>query len=143
MCDAFGESASGVAALRARSDGFFRARAQRRRRAGDRAEKPRSGPAHLLRPGSLPRHRALAVSLDAAELSLRLPARLLNRDVHPDTAKPGKPAVTPLAEILREEIGRSGPISFHRFMEAALYHPKHGYYRRPDRDPFGKEGDFF
>jgi SAM-dependent MidA family methyltransferase len=27
-------------------------------------------------------------------------------------------------------------------MEAALYHPEHGYYRRP-RDPFGKQGDFF
>jgi SAM-dependent MidA family methyltransferase len=27
-------------------------------------------------------------------------------------------------------------------MEVALYHPEHGYYRRP-RDPFGKEGDFF
>jgi len=51
--------------------------------------------------------------------------------------------VTPLAAILREEIGRSGPISFHRFMQAALYHPEYGYYRRPARDPFGKEGDFF
>jgi SAM-dependent MidA family methyltransferase len=27
-------------------------------------------------------------------------------------------------------------------MEAALYHPQHGYYRRA-RDPFGKEGDFY
>jgi SAM-dependent MidA family methyltransferase len=27
-------------------------------------------------------------------------------------------------------------------MEVALYHPEHGYYRRP-RDPFGKHGDFF
>lgn len=27
-------------------------------------------------------------------------------------------------------------------MEAALYHPEHGYYRRK-RDPFGKDGDFF
>jgi len=50
--------------------------------------------------------------------------------------------VTPLAEILRAESERGGPISFHRFMDAALYHPEHGYYRR-DRDPFGKEGDFF
>jgi SAM-dependent MidA family methyltransferase len=51
--------------------------------------------------------------------------------------------VTPLAAILREQIGRSGPISFRQFMEAALYHPEYGYYRRPGRDPFGKEGDFF
>jgi SAM-dependent MidA family methyltransferase len=32
-------------------------------------------------------------------------------------------------------------------MEVALYHPQHGYYRRPransGRDPFGKAGDFF
>ena len=41
--------------------------------------------------------------------------------------------MTPLAQILRDEIGRSGPISFHRFMEAALYHPEFGYYRRPGR----------
>jgi len=51
--------------------------------------------------------------------------------------------VTPLAEILHEEIEKNGPISFHRFMEAALYEPKYGYYRRPERDPFGKQGDFF
>src|SRR5207248_2295774 len=52
-------------------------------------------------------------------------------------------SMTPLAAILRDEIGRTGPISFHRFMEAALYHPRYGYYRRRDPDPFGKQGDFF
>jgi len=50
--------------------------------------------------------------------------------------------VTPLTAILSQEIARSGPISFHRFMDAALYDPTHGYYRQP-RDPFGKDGDFF
>jgi SAM-dependent MidA family methyltransferase len=50
--------------------------------------------------------------------------------------------VTPLAERLAEEIRARGPIPFRRFMDAALYHPEHGYYRRP-RDPFGKQGDFF
>jgi SAM-dependent MidA family methyltransferase len=50
--------------------------------------------------------------------------------------------VTPLAELLADEIRANGPIPFRRFMEAALYHPAHGYYRRP-RDPFGKQGDFF
>jgi SAM-dependent MidA family methyltransferase len=50
--------------------------------------------------------------------------------------------MTPVGEILASEIRRGGPISFRRFMEAALYHPEHGYYRRA-RDPFGKEGDFF
>jgi SAM-dependent MidA family methyltransferase len=44
--------------------------------------------------------------------------------------------------MLRDEIARSGPILFSRFMEAALYDPAHGYYRR-SRDPFGRAGDFF
>jgi SAM-dependent MidA family methyltransferase len=50
--------------------------------------------------------------------------------------------MTPAAEILAAEIARSGPLPFPRFMETALYHPIHGYYRRP-RDPFGKAGDFY
>jgi len=50
--------------------------------------------------------------------------------------------MTPLAEILRDEIHRGGPISFQRFMEAALYHPELGYYCR-QRDPFGIRGDFY
>ena len=50
--------------------------------------------------------------------------------------------MTPAAELLAAEIERTGPLPFHRFMEVALYHPAHGYYRRP-RDPFGKEGDFY
>jgi SAM-dependent MidA family methyltransferase len=50
--------------------------------------------------------------------------------------------VSPLTEILRDEIRRAGPISFRRFMEAALYDPAHGYYWRA-RDPFGKQGDFY
>src|SRR5437879_12894808 len=65
--------------------------------------------------------------------------------------------MSPLAEILRLEILRAGPISFHRFMEAALYDPQFGYYRRrlgiddastpagptSARDPCGMPGDFF
>jgi SAM-dependent MidA family methyltransferase len=50
--------------------------------------------------------------------------------------------VTPAGEFLAAEIRRNGPIPFHRFMEVALYHPEHGYYRGT-RDPFGKQGDFF
>ncbi len=50
--------------------------------------------------------------------------------------------MTPAGELLAAEIHREGSVSFRRFMEVALYHPQHGYYRRP-RDPFGKEGDFF
>ena len=47
-----------------------------------------------------------------------------------------------LEELIREEIGRDGPVPFQRFMELALYHPEYGYYRR-QRDPFGVEGDFY
>lgn len=50
--------------------------------------------------------------------------------------------LTPAGEILADEIRRNGAIPFRRFMESALYHPEHGYYRRP-RDPFGKGGDFY
>jgi SAM-dependent MidA family methyltransferase len=50
--------------------------------------------------------------------------------------------MTPAGILLAEEIRRNGPVSLHRFMDTALYHPEFGYYRRP-RDPFGKEGDFF
>ncbi len=50
--------------------------------------------------------------------------------------------MTPAGELLAEEIRRLGPIPFRRFMEVALYHPEHGYYRRA-HDPFGKAGDFF
>ena len=50
--------------------------------------------------------------------------------------------MTPLSTLIQDEIARDGPISFRRFMELALYHPEYGYYRR-ERDPFGKEGDFY
>src|SRR5437763_4771297 len=50
--------------------------------------------------------------------------------------------MTPAGELLADEIRRDGPMPFRRFMEVALYHPEHGYYRRT-ADPFGKEGDFF
>ncbi|MCU1236075.1 MAG: hypothetical protein JWP63_4042 [Candidatus Solibacter sp.] len=50
--------------------------------------------------------------------------------------------MTLATELLAAEIRASGPVTFRRFMEVALYHPEHGYYRRA-ADPFGKEGDFF
>ena len=50
--------------------------------------------------------------------------------------------MTPLAELLRDEIHRHGPVTFHRFMQAALYDPANGYYRRAS-DPFGRQGDFY
>jgi SAM-dependent MidA family methyltransferase len=36
--------------------------------------------------------------------------------------------VTSLHQTIRNEIASSGPISFARYMELALYHPSHGYY---------------
>ena len=50
--------------------------------------------------------------------------------------------MTAVGEVLRDEIRRAGPVTFHHFMETALYHPEYGYYRR-SRDPFGRGGDFF
>ncbi len=49
-----------------------------------------------------------------------------------------------LTRILAAEIETSGPIPFDRFMELALYHPEHGYYRRGRAVPrTGRTGDFF
>jgi len=45
-----------------------------------------------------------------------------------------------VAELLRAEIARCGPIPFSRFMEVALYDPVGGYYRQ---DRFGRDGDFY
>ncbi len=46
-----------------------------------------------------------------------------------------------LVAIIRDEILTHGPIRFDRFMDLALYHPEHGYYRSPDPAP-GRSGDF-
>jgi SAM-dependent MidA family methyltransferase len=48
---------------------------------------------------------------------------------------------TPLATIIRDDIAASGPITFARYMEFALYHPEFGYYRSARRRP-GRPGDF-
>lgn len=50
--------------------------------------------------------------------------------------------MTPLAELIHEQIRRNGPLAFSRFVELALYQPGQGYYAR-SRDPFGKAGDFY
>lgn len=40
------------------------------------------------------------------------------------------PASDPaLVAIIRDEMAETGPLTFARFMELALYHPEHGYYR--------------
>jgi SAM-dependent MidA family methyltransferase len=50
--------------------------------------------------------------------------------------------VTELEDIIRGEIDAAGAISFARFMELALYHPRHGYYERNLKQT-GREGDFY
>jgi SAM-dependent MidA family methyltransferase len=46
-----------------------------------------------------------------------------------------------LVSRLHDEIAASGPITFARFMERALYEPHVGYYARPSTRP-GRAGDF-
>jgi NADH dehydrogenase [ubiquinone] 1 alpha subcomplex assembly factor 7 len=49
-------------------------------------------------------------------------------------------ALSGLDAVLAEAIQRDGPLPVARFMDLALNHPIHGYYR--DRDPLGAQGDF-
>ncbi len=52
-----------------------------------------------------------------------------------------------LIAAISSEIDRSGPITFARFMDLALYHPLYGYYTRPLETPtterIGWSGDFY
>src|SRR5579872_2305214 len=131
MRDPARKSSDRAAALRTCAAGFLRARAQRYGRTGDRAQKPRFGITHVLCAHSPARYRARAVPMDDAAVPLRLHARLPGGDVRAHTPKPRAAAVTSLLEpLLREQIAQSGPIPFREFMQAALYHPEHGYYRR-------------
>lgn len=47
----------------------------------------------------------------------------------------------PLAAELRERIRATGPMTFRAFMDAALYHPRYGYYRTQDA-PASRGGDY-
>jgi SAM-dependent MidA family methyltransferase len=47
-----------------------------------------------------------------------------------------------LSEIIIQKIRASGPLSFHEFMEMALYYPEQGYYTSPG-EKLGKEGDYY
>jgi SAM-dependent MidA family methyltransferase len=47
-----------------------------------------------------------------------------------------------LRELIADEIRRSGPIPFSRYMELCLYHPELGYYSRA-KEQFGRGGDFY
>ena len=57
-------------------------------------------------------------------------------DLDPGLGAAGNPA---LVKAIIEEMD-GGAIPFERFMELALYHPEHGYYRKPGR--IGTGGDF-
>jgi len=57
-------------------------------------------------------------------------------DLDPGLAALGNPR---LVDLIREEMA-GGTMPFERFMELALYHPEHGYYREPGR--IGPQGDF-
>ncbi|MGV3754360.1 MAG: class I SAM-dependent methyltransferase [Verrucomicrobiota bacterium] len=48
-----------------------------------------------------------------------------------------------LADIIRQEVGQGGPLSFRRYMELVLYHPALGYYEKPVPDQTGRQGDFY
>lgn len=45
-----------------------------------------------------------------------------------------------LTQIIRDRIADHGPIGVAEYMELALAHPEHGYYRK--QDPLGARGDF-
>jgi SAM-dependent MidA family methyltransferase len=47
-----------------------------------------------------------------------------------------------LAERLREQIRRAGPITFRDWMAAALYDEREGYYCRSDKKRWGRAGDY-
>ena len=47
-----------------------------------------------------------------------------------------------LSELIIQKIKKDGPISFHDFMEMALYYPELGYYTSVE-DKIGKKGDFY
>lgn len=47
-----------------------------------------------------------------------------------------------LSSIIAARIQATGPLTFAEFMEAALYHPEHGYYAS-GRSAIGRGGDYF
>jgi SAM-dependent MidA family methyltransferase len=59
----------------------------------------------------------------------------------PPAASPGRPE---LLATLHAGIAAHGPMTFARFMELALYHPRWGYYTAPGApERIGRGGDFF
>jgi SAM-dependent MidA family methyltransferase len=50
--------------------------------------------------------------------------------------------MNPLTYIIKSLIHKSGPITFAKFIELALYHPNYGYYAS-GKAKIGKEGDYY
>src|ERR1700754_233229 len=48
----------------------------------------------------------------------------------------------PLSDIILSRMPQQGPLSFHDFMEMALYYPGQGYYTS-EREKLGQAGDFY
>jgi SAM-dependent MidA family methyltransferase len=68
----------------------------------------------------------------------------MSRDVHSpgEEEQSGRAGSNPaLVAAIRAEIAAAGRITFARFMDLALYHPEHGYYRGAEERP-GRGGDF-
>ncbi|MGH7807736.1 MAG: class I SAM-dependent methyltransferase, partial [Thermodesulfobacteriota bacterium] len=47
-----------------------------------------------------------------------------------------------LTRLIKSLICQSGPITFAKFMELALYHPEYGYYTSGTAN-IGKKGDYY
>jgi SAM-dependent MidA family methyltransferase len=58
------------------------------------------------------------------------------------TCQYNKKNLMKLADIIKQQILQQGPISFHDYMEMALYYPGLGYYTSAEKK-IGKAGDFF
>ena len=71
---------------------------------------------------------ALAVTMDGLRRISALDLDLVEGDAELEAA-------------IRDEIAATGPMTFARFMELALYHPERGYYRNAAARP-GRDGDF-
>src|SRR5438270_4339515 len=83
--------------------------------------------------------------MDVPAPAIRLPARLLHRDVYAHTTEPRGAAAGRLVTLrkrIEQEIRDHGPIPFSRYMELCLYEPELGYYTR-HTGQFGRAGDFY
>jgi SAM-dependent MidA family methyltransferase len=52
------------------------------------------------------------------------------------------PGSSPLVTLIRDYLGRHGPVPFPWFMQQALYHPEYGYYAS-SRLRIGRKGDYY